>query len=121
MPSFTPPEGVDLTDYAEALLERYANAAIRKDADGSFEEAAHLTGDTDMVELVSVLLQEEDRRIGAGEKTWEIPFRPDHGHELLDDASRNTHPGNPLIGRMRGLAELRGIIADLSHSKATIA
>lgn len=88
---------------------------VRKDADGSFEEAAHLTGDTDMVDLVAALLQEEERRRGAGMTDWEIPFRPDHGHELLDDASRNTHPGYPLIGRMRGLAELRGVIAGLSH------
>jgi mannonate dehydratase len=89
---------------------------VRKDADGSFEEAAHLTGDTDMVELVSVLLQEEKRRRDAGVEPWEIPFRPDHGHDLLDDASRNTHPGYPLIGRLRGLAELRGVIAGLSRS-----
>ena len=88
---------------------------VRKDADGSFEEAAHLTGDTDMVDLVAALLDEEARRREAGRADSEIPFRPDHGHELLDDASRQTHPGYPLIGRMRGLAELRGVIAGLSH------
>jgi mannonate dehydratase len=92
---------------------------VRKDADGSFEEAAHLAGDTDMAELVSVLLQEERRRRAAGLEQWEIPFRPDHGHDLLDDAARNTHPGYPLIGRMRGLAELRGVIAGLSHAGKT--
>jgi len=92
---------------------------VRKDADGSFEEAAHLSGDTDMVDLVAALLMEEQRRRDAGEAEWEIPFRPDHGHELLDDAGRNTHPGYPLIGRMRGLAELRGVIAGLSHSGKT--
>lgn len=89
---------------------------VRKDADGSFEEAAHLSGDTDMVDLVSALLQEEKRRRDAGDAEWEIPFRPDHGHELLDDVGRNTHPGYPLIGRMRGLAELRGVIAGLSYA-----
>ncbi|MEM5474090.1 mannonate dehydratase [Hoeflea sp. AS60] len=89
---------------------------VKKDADGSFEEAAHLTGDTDMVDLVAALLQEEQRRRDAGDSAWEIPFRPDHGHELLDDASRNTHPGYPLVGRMRGLAELRGVIAGLSYA-----
>jgi len=90
---------------------------VRKDADGSFEEAAHLSGDTDMVDLVSALLQEEKRRRAVGDSVWEIPFRPDHGHELLDDAGRNTHPGYPLIGRMRGLAELRGVIAGLSYGE----
>lgn len=89
---------------------------VRKDADGSFEEAAHLEGDTDMVDLVAALLQEERRRRETGIRQWEIPFRPDHGHELLDDAKRNTHPGYPLIGRMRGLAELRGVIAGLSYA-----
>lgn len=89
---------------------------VRKDSDGSFEEAAHLTGDTDMVDLVAALLGEEGRRRDAGRADCEIPFRPDHGHDLLDDAGRNTHPGYPLIGRMRGLAELRGVIAGLSHA-----
>ncbi|MDP3527059.1 MAG: mannonate dehydratase [Hoeflea sp.] len=90
---------------------------VRKEADGSFEEAAHLTGDTDMVDLVAALLEEEARRREAGQEDWDIPFRPDHGHELLDDAARNTHPGYPLIGRLRGLAELRGVIAGLSHGR----
>lgn len=84
---------------------------VRKDPDGSFEEAAHLEGDTDMAALVSVLLAEEARR-GAS-----IPFRPDHGHELLTDIGRGTHPGYPLIGRLRGLAELRGLIAGLRHAQ----
>jgi mannonate dehydratase len=79
---------------------------VRKEPDGSFEEAPHLEGDTDMVALLRVLL-DEDRA---------IPFRPDHGHELLSDAAHNTHPGYPLIGRLRGLAELRGIIKALSHT-----
>ncbi|MEQ8481439.1 MAG: mannonate dehydratase [Hoeflea sp.] len=91
---------------------------VRKDPDGSFEEAAHLDGDTDMVDLVSALLDEERRRLGAGRDAWEIPFRPDHGHELLDDAAKQTHPGYPLVGRLRGLAELRGVIAGLSRVAA---
>lgn len=86
---------------------------VRKDPDGSFEEAAHLEGDTDMVALINVLLSEELRRKGDREDAI-IPFRPDHGHELLSDAERQTHPGYPLIGRLRGLAELRGVIASLS-------
>ena len=51
---------------------------------------------------------------GAGDPHWRLPFRPDHGHELLDDAKRKTHPGYPLIGRMRGLAELRGVMVALA-------
>ncbi|XDA97634.1 mannonate dehydratase [Sulfitobacter sp. LCG007] len=91
---------------------------VSKDADGSFEEAAHLDGDTDMVALVRVLLDEEARRRAEGRKDAEIPFRPDHGHELLADVERGTHPGYPLIGRLRGLAELRGVVRALSHPGA---
>ena len=76
---------------------------VRKEADGSFEEAAHLDGDTDMVALIAVLVAEEKRRGSP------IPMRPDHGHDLLADIGRDTQPGYPLIGRLRGLAELRGV------------
>ncbi len=82
---------------------------VRKEPDGSFEEAAHLDGDTDMVALVAALLEAE-RRTGRA-----IPFRPDHGHALLNDDDLGTHPGYPMIGRLRGLAELRGVVAALSH------
>ncbi|MBC2860780.1 mannonate dehydratase [Stappia sp. 28M-7] len=88
---------------------------VAKEPDGSFEEAAHLAGDTDMVALAAVLLAEERRRRDEGRADAEIPFRPDHGHALLSDFDRDTHPGYPLIGRMRGLAELRGVITALSH------
>lgn len=80
---------------------------VRKDADGSFEEAAHLDGDTDMVALIGALLK------GITGRT--VPFRPDHGHELLSDVERDTAPGYPMIGRLRGLAELRGVIRALTH------
>jgi len=88
---------------------------VRKEPDGSFEEAAHLEGDTDMVALIDVLLTEERRRNAEGRADAAIPFRPDHGHELLSDIGRGTHPGYPLIGRLRGLAELRGVAAALSR------
>lgn len=78
---------------------------VRKELDGSFDEAAHLEGDTDMVALIRALL----------DAAPDIPFRPDHGHELLSDIGRGTHPGYPLVGRMRGLAELRGVIHALSN------
>lgn len=88
---------------------------VTKDADGSFAEAEHLGGDNDMVALVRILLAEQERRKNAGEIEWRIPFRPDHGHELLDDIGRKTHPGYPLIGRLRGLAELRGVMHALAQ------
>lgn len=87
---------------------------VRKFPDGSFEEAAHLDGDTDMVALVRALLDEEARRRDIGRADNQIPFRPDHGHVLLSDFDRDLVPGYPLIGRLRGLAELRGVIHALS-------
>jgi mannonate dehydratase len=81
---------------------------VSKEPDGSFAEAQHLDGDIDMVRVIGALLEEEERRLDAGGSA--IPFRPDHGHEILDDLSRKTHPGYPLYGRMKGLAELRGVM-----------
>jgi mannonate dehydratase len=87
---------------------------VAKEEDGSFMEADHLGGDNDMVGVVKVLLSEQKRRRDAGEANWRIPFRPDHGHELLDDVGKATHPGYPAIGRMRGLAEIRGVMTALA-------
>lgn len=81
----------------------------------SFFEAAHLEGDTDMVSVISALLVEEQTRRDNGRKDWQIPMRPDHGQEILDDLDRNSMPGYPLIGRVRGLAELRGIMKALEN------
>ncbi|NIX77026.1 mannonate dehydratase [Microvirga terricola] len=88
---------------------------VAKEPDGSFMEADHLGGDTDMVAVVTVLLEEQQRRKAAGDPKWRIPMRPDHGHELLDDVGKPTHPGYPAIGRMRGLAELRGVMTAVSQ------
>ena len=76
-----------------------------------FYEAAHLEGDTDMVGTIRALIQEEARRKSEGRADWQIPMRPDHGQELLSDLGGHSTPGYPLIGRMRGLAELRGVMA----------
>jgi len=84
---------------------------------GSFHEAEHLTGDTDMVALIAAALAEEAKRRRAGRTDHSIPFRPDHGQDILDDLGRKAQPGYPAIGRMKGLAELRGIITALSHQK----
>ena len=76
-----------------------------------FFEAPHLEGDTDMVGAVRALMAEQTRRKTEGRSDWQIPMRPDHGQELLNDLGGHSTPGYPLIGRMRGLAELRGVMA----------
>lgn len=81
----------------------------------SFYEAEHLAGNTDMVALIAAILAEERRRQTAGRGDWNIPFRPDHGQDILDDLGKPGQPGYPTIGRMKGLAELRGIITALEH------
>lgn len=81
----------------------------------SFFEDEHLAGDTDMVALVTAALCEEARRKAQGRADWSIPFRPDHGQDILDDLHRKAQPGYPSIGRLKGLAELRGLIAGLER------
>lgn len=82
---------------------------------GAFHEAEHLQGDTDMVSLIEAVLDEETRRRKAGRSDNSIPFRPDHGQDILDDLHRKAQPGYPAIGRLKGLAELRGVMTALSH------
>lgn len=120
--------GAGPTNDVPAIARRFADRIhfvhlrnVRKEADGSFEEAAHLEGDTDMVALIAALMAEEKRRKETGRPDQELVWRPDHGHELLSDIGSGTHPGYPLIGRMRGLAEMRGIIAALRHENVTFA
>ena len=110
--------GNDLPKIAQRFAERIHFVHLRnvtKDPDGSFEEADHLGGDVDMVAVVRVLLHEQKRRREAGDSNWRLPFRPDHGRELLDDVGKPTHPGYPAIGRLRGLAELRGVITAVAQ------
>ena len=84
---------------------------------GTFHEADHLGGATDMPALIDAVLDEEARRRAAGRHDAEIPFRPDHGQDLMDDAARGGQPGYPAVGRLKGLAELRGVIAGLGHRR----
>jgi mannonate dehydratase len=105
--------GNDLPAMARRFAPKVFFAHLRnvtKEPDGSFVEADHLGGDVDIVAVVDALLREQQRRRESGMADWRIPFRPDHGHELLDDHRRKTHPGYPLVGRLRGLAELRGVM-----------
>jgi mannonate dehydratase len=91
---------------------------VTKEADGSFHEAEHLEGDTDMVAVVDALLAEERRRKAEGRADWEIPMRPDHGHAIVDDIGKQVNPGYSCIGRLKGLAELRGIMRTLETLRA---
>ena len=87
--------------------------------DGSFFEADHLAGSVDMPALVRVLLDEQDRRRKEGRADWQLTFRPDHGHTMLDDLKKTVQitPGYSCIGRMRGLAELRGLMLGLRYAE----
>ncbi len=91
---------------------------VRRDGDtipDSFFEDEHLGGQTDMVALIDAILDEEARRRAAGRADAVIPMRPDHGQDILDDIGRGGQPGYPAIGRLKGLAELRGVEAALSR------
>jgi mannonate dehydratase len=88
---------------------------------GSFYEAEHLDGDTDMVALIAAILEEEARRRREGRADWNIPMRPDHGQDILDDLGRRSQPGYPTIGRLKGLAELRGVMRALEHKEYGLA
>ncbi|TKT69891.1 mannonate dehydratase [Aquamicrobium sp. LC103] len=81
----------------------------------SFHEAEHLGGGTDMVALIGEILTEEARRRAEGRADDQIPMRADHGQDIIDDIGRRGQPGYPTIGRLKGLAELRGILTALAH------
>ena len=88
---------------------------VVREPDGSFCEAEHLRGSSDMVGVICALLREEARRKKQNSLGHEIPMRPDHGHLLADDISREVNPGYSLVGRLKGLAELRGVMQGLKY------
>lgn len=117
--------GAGLQNNVPAMAERFAPRVqfvhlrnVAKEPDGSFMEADHLGGDTDMVSVVETLLQEQARRRERGDLRWRVPFRPDHGHELLDDAGKGSFPGYSAIGRLKGLAEIRGVMTAVSRLRS---
>ena len=102
----------DLVTMAEKFADRiyfiHLRATVREDNPLSFHEGDHLAGDVDMYGVIKVLIAEEERRKKAGINRL-IPVRPDHGHQMLDDLKKKTNPGYSAIGRLRGLAEIRGV------------
>jgi mannonate dehydratase len=108
----------DLPALAGEFSDRIHFAHLRNvkvEADGSFYESDHLDGRVDMVAVIDTLLAEERRRKASGMDRWEIVMRPDHGHVLIDDIGKKVNPGYSCIGRLKGLAELRGVITALEH------
>jgi mannonate dehydratase len=108
-----------LTEMAETFASRTNFLHLRNvitESDGSFYEANHLEGNADMFEVMRCFLKEQKRRVEQNHPLPSIPFRPDHGHLMLDDLNKTTNPGYSAIGRLRGLAELRGLMLGIKRS-----
>ena len=119
--SYSPREDNDLP----GMIERYGHRinvlhlrSTQRNGDGSFYEANHLEGSVDMYAVVKAALNEMKKRKLAGRSDWQLAVRPDHGHTMLDDLNKPAaaNPGYTCIGRMKGLAEIRGLELGIKRS-----
>lgn len=97
-----------IKQFGPRIYFTHLRSTLREDNPKTFHEAAHLYGDVDMYEVVKAIVEEEERRDAEGHAA-QIPMRPDHGHQMLDDLKKKTNPGYSAIGRLKGLAEVRGV------------
>ncbi|CAG9000556.1 MAG: Mannonate dehydratase [Candidatus Celerinatantimonas neptuna] len=97
-----------IQSFADRIFFVHLRSTQQEGNTGSFHEASHLQGDVDMVSVVQEILKEEQRRQSHQDHRL-IPMRPDHGHQMLDDLTKQINPGYSCIGRLKGLAEIRGL------------
>lgn len=97
-----------IKQFGPRIYFTHLRSTLREDNPKTFHEAAHLYGDVDMYEVIKAIVEEEERRDAEGHGS-PIPMRPDHGHQMLDDLKKKTNPGYSAIGRLKGLAEVRGV------------